>query len=141
MCLLRFHVCIFSQVVKNRFDGDLGIIPLTFNKDSLTMSPPVKPKVKRPTKGPKTEDGEEQGTKTEGEQYDLFEGMMLKGKHEDEIGIGEWNMWKYLTLLELQLSDNSQTMQDHKRTKRGRWGGARGEDRVGNSSPSLKARC
>ncbi|KAA0725021.1 Twinkle protein, mitochondrial [Triplophysa tibetana] len=34
------------QVVKNRFDGDVGIFPLEFNKASLTFSAPVKGKQK-----------------------------------------------------------------------------------------------
>ncbi|XP_067225300.1 twinkle protein, mitochondrial [Chanodichthys erythropterus] len=34
------------QVAKNRFDGDVGIFPLEFNKASLTFSPPVKGKQK-----------------------------------------------------------------------------------------------
>ncbi|XP_030845441.1 twinkle protein, mitochondrial [Strongylocentrotus purpuratus] len=77
----------YIQVVKNRFDGDLGIIPLTFNKETLTMSPPVKQKAKRPTK--KEKEGEDAEKKTDGDEYELFEGMMLKSKSETEIGIGE----------------------------------------------------
>lgn len=34
------------QVAKNRFDGDVGIFPLEFNKVSLTFSAPVKGKQK-----------------------------------------------------------------------------------------------
>ncbi|KAF3704177.1 Twinkle protein, mitochondrial [Channa argus] len=34
------------QVTKNRFDGDVGIFPLDFNKSSLTFSAPVKGKHK-----------------------------------------------------------------------------------------------
>lgn len=34
------------QVAKNRFDGDVGIFPLEFNKPSLTFSTPVKGKQK-----------------------------------------------------------------------------------------------
>nr|XP_054761722.1 twinkle mtDNA helicase-like [Lytechinus pictus] len=80
----------YIQVVKNRFDGDLGIIPLTFNKETLTMSPPVKQKAKRQTKKEKEgSDAERKTAKTEGEEYELFEGMMLKSKDESELGIGE----------------------------------------------------
>lgn len=42
------------QVAKNRFDGDVGIFPLEFNKSSLTFSP-VKSKQKvRKLKGDNT---------------------------------------------------------------------------------------
>lgn len=34
------------QVAKNRFDGDVGIFPLEFNKASLTFSTPAKGKQK-----------------------------------------------------------------------------------------------
>lgn len=34
------------QVAKNRFDGDVGIFPLEFNKSSLTFTAPVKGKQK-----------------------------------------------------------------------------------------------
>ncbi|XP_062859800.1 twinkle protein, mitochondrial [Trichomycterus rosablanca] len=44
------------QVAKNRFDGDVGIFPLEFNKSSLTFSAPVKNKQKlRKVKGDRTE--------------------------------------------------------------------------------------
>ncbi|CDQ69598.1 unnamed protein product [Oncorhynchus mykiss] len=44
------------QVAKNRFDGDVGIFPLEFNKASLTFSAPVKGKHKlRKVKGDKGE--------------------------------------------------------------------------------------
>ncbi|XP_072172092.1 twinkle mtDNA helicase-like [Diadema setosum] len=81
----------YIQVVKNRFDGDLGIVPLTFNKDTLTMSPPVKTKqkVKRSSKTDRGDAEGAPGTKSEGDAYALFEGMMLKSKSEEEIGIGE----------------------------------------------------
>lgn len=47
------------QVAKNRFDGDVGIFPLEFNKSSLTFSAPVKSKQKlRKVKGEKTENSE-----------------------------------------------------------------------------------
>ncbi|KAI5623329.1 twinkle protein, mitochondrial [Silurus asotus] len=47
------------QVAKNRFDGDVGIFPLEFNKSSLTFSAPVKSKQKlRKVKGDKTENSE-----------------------------------------------------------------------------------
>lgn len=36
----------FLQVSKNRFDGDVGIFPLEFNKTTLTFSTPIKNKVK-----------------------------------------------------------------------------------------------
>ncbi|XP_066478316.1 twinkle mtDNA helicase [Tiliqua scincoides] len=36
----------YLQVSKNRFDGDVGIFPLEFNKTSLTFSAPIKNKVK-----------------------------------------------------------------------------------------------
>uniref|UniRef100_F7CUW8 Twinkle mtDNA helicase n=1 Tax=Monodelphis domestica TaxID=13616 RepID=F7CUW8_MONDO len=34
----------YLQVAKNRFDGDVGVFPLEFNKSSLTFSPPAKGK-------------------------------------------------------------------------------------------------
>lgn len=44
------------QVAKNRFDGDVGIFPLEFNKSSLTFSAPVRNKQKlRKVKGDNTE--------------------------------------------------------------------------------------
>lgn len=47
------------QVAKNRFDGDVGIFPLEFNKSSLTFSAPVKSKQKlRKVKGEKTDNSE-----------------------------------------------------------------------------------
>lgn len=47
------------QVVKNRFDGDVGIFPLEFNKSSLTFSAPVRSKQKlRKVKGDKAENSE-----------------------------------------------------------------------------------
>ncbi|XP_069756222.1 twinkle mtDNA helicase isoform X2 [Narcine bancroftii] len=46
----------YLQVVKNRFDGDLGIFPLEFNKASLTFSP-----VKSKAKLRKVKEGEEEG--------------------------------------------------------------------------------
>ncbi|XP_060097765.1 twinkle mtDNA helicase [Heteronotia binoei] len=36
----------YLQVSKNRFDGDVGIFPLEFNKTSLTFSTPIKGKAK-----------------------------------------------------------------------------------------------
>lgn len=48
------------QVAKNRFDGDVGIFPLEFNKASLTFSAPVKGKQKiRKVKVDKNNDTEE----------------------------------------------------------------------------------
>ncbi|XP_051523001.1 twinkle mtDNA helicase-like isoform X1 [Myxocyprinus asiaticus] len=48
------------QVAKNRFDGDVGIFPLEFNKASLTFSAPVKGKQKlRQVKVDKNNSGEE----------------------------------------------------------------------------------
>lgn len=45
------------QVAKNRFDGDVGIFPLEFNKSSLTFSAPVKSKQKlRKVKGDQVEE-------------------------------------------------------------------------------------
>lgn len=47
------------QVAKNRFDGDVGVIPLEFNKSSLTFSAPVKSKQNlRKVKVDKTENSE-----------------------------------------------------------------------------------
>ncbi|TSK14771.1 Twinkle protein, mitochondrial [Bagarius yarrelli] len=47
------------QVAKNRFDGDVGIFPLEFNKTSLTFSAPVRSKQKlRKVKGDQTENQE-----------------------------------------------------------------------------------
>lgn len=47
------------QVAKNRFDGDVGIFPLEFNKSSLTFSAPVKSKQKlRKVKGDNAETSE-----------------------------------------------------------------------------------
>lgn len=36
----------YLQVSKNRFDGNVGIFPLEFNKTSLTFSTPIKNKAK-----------------------------------------------------------------------------------------------
>ncbi|XP_067286123.1 twinkle protein, mitochondrial isoform X2 [Pseudorasbora parva] len=48
------------QVAKNRFDGDVGIFPLEFNKASLTFTAPVKAKQKlRKVKVEKDNDTEE----------------------------------------------------------------------------------
>ncbi|XP_071956138.1 twinkle mtDNA helicase-like isoform X2 [Antedon mediterranea] len=47
----------YIQVAKNRFDGDLGVVPLYFDKDSLCMSAPAKIRNKKPPKLKK--DGEE----------------------------------------------------------------------------------
>ncbi|KAL7856903.1 hypothetical protein SRHO_G00158020 [Serrasalmus rhombeus] len=48
------------QVAKNRFDGDVGIFPLEFNKTTLTFSSPVKGKQKlRKVKVEKTENPEQ----------------------------------------------------------------------------------
>ncbi len=48
------------QVAKNRFDGDVGIFPLEFNKASLTFSTPVKGKQKlRKVKGDNNNSTEE----------------------------------------------------------------------------------
>ena len=44
------------QVSKNRFDGDVGIFPLDFLKESLTYSTPIKAKHKL-----KKVSGEEEG--------------------------------------------------------------------------------
>lgn len=53
------------QIAKNRFDGDVGIFPLEFNKSSLTFSAPVKGKNKlRKVKGEKP-DGPETEEKVE----------------------------------------------------------------------------
>lgn len=47
------------QVAKNRFDGDVGIFPLEFNKSSLTFSAPGKGKQKlRKHNGDKTENSD-----------------------------------------------------------------------------------
>ncbi|XP_033095571.1 twinkle protein, mitochondrial-like isoform X2 [Anneissia japonica] len=40
----------YIQVAKNRFDGDLGIVPLFFDKDSLCMSAPPKTRTKKSPK-------------------------------------------------------------------------------------------
>ncbi|KAI8506713.1 hypothetical protein Bbelb_151540 [Branchiostoma belcheri] len=37
----------FLQIVKNRFDGELGVMPLNFNKDTLCMSTPKTPRRKK----------------------------------------------------------------------------------------------
>ncbi|XP_035662757.1 twinkle protein, mitochondrial-like [Branchiostoma floridae] len=37
----------FLQIVKNRFDGELGVMPLSFNKDTLCMSTPRTPRRKK----------------------------------------------------------------------------------------------
>ncbi|XP_066265496.1 twinkle mtDNA helicase-like [Branchiostoma lanceolatum] len=37
----------FLQIVKNRFDGELGVMPLNFNKDTLCMSTPRTPRRKK----------------------------------------------------------------------------------------------
>lgn len=66
------------QVAKNRFDGDVGIFPLEFNKTSLTFATPLKGKHKlRKVKPDKTEEGggvevvaEEVGRKEKGEKAD-----------------------------------------------------------------------
>ncbi|XP_028823369.1 twinkle mtDNA helicase [Denticeps clupeoides] len=45
------------QVAKNRFDGDVGVFPLEFNKSSLTFSTPLKGRNKlRKVKGEKPDD-------------------------------------------------------------------------------------
>lgn len=50
------------QVAKNRFDGDVGIFALEFNKASLTFSAPVKGKQKlRKVKADKNDGTEEKG--------------------------------------------------------------------------------
>lgn len=36
----------YLQVSKNRFDGDVGVFPLEFNKNSLTFSIPPKSKAR-----------------------------------------------------------------------------------------------
>lgn len=47
------------QVVKNRFDGDVGIFPLEFDKASLTFSAPPRGRNKlRKLKGDKPESAE-----------------------------------------------------------------------------------
>lgn len=57
------------QVAKNRFDGDVGIFPLEFNKSSLTFSPPVKSKQKlRKVKVDKSENSEETEVKEKNEK-------------------------------------------------------------------------
>ncbi|XP_010863766.2 twinkle protein, mitochondrial [Esox lucius] len=59
------------QVAKNRFDGDVGIFPLEFNKSSLTFSTPLKGKHKlRKVKGDKAEGSEGEGTSGEGLKKD-----------------------------------------------------------------------
>ncbi|XP_076855574.1 twinkle mtDNA helicase [Brachyhypopomus gauderio] len=54
------------QVAKNRFDGDVGIFPLEFNKTSLTFSAPVKSKQKlRKVKADKTDNPEQPETEVQ----------------------------------------------------------------------------
>ncbi|KAG5262717.1 hypothetical protein AALO_G00278090 [Alosa alosa] len=54
------------QVAKNRFDGDVGIFPLEFNKGSLTFATPLKGKHKlRKVKLEKTEEGGVEGGEVE----------------------------------------------------------------------------
>ncbi|XP_033646064.1 twinkle protein, mitochondrial-like [Asterias rubens] len=76
----------YIQVVKNRFDGDLGIMPLHFNKESLTMSAPSKLR-SRKTAGGKTSKPGEAGQSDE--SYELFEEFVLDSRQEDELGRGE----------------------------------------------------
>uniref|UniRef100_A0A8C2CCW0 Twinkle mtDNA helicase n=1 Tax=Cyprinus carpio TaxID=7962 RepID=A0A8C2CCW0_CYPCA len=60
------------QVAKNRFDGDVGIFPLEFNKASLTFSAPVKGKQKlrkvKVDKNNSTEETEETELKEKSEK-------------------------------------------------------------------------
>lgn len=57
------------QVAKNRFDGDVGIFPLEFNKSSLTFSAPVRNKQKlRKVKADTTEKNSETEVKEKNEK-------------------------------------------------------------------------
>ncbi|KAI1887057.1 hypothetical protein AGOR_G00202110 [Albula goreensis] len=54
------------QIVKNRFDGDVGVFPLEFNRTSLTFSAPTKSKVRK-VKADRLDapETEEKGAKTD----------------------------------------------------------------------------
>lgn len=79
----------YIQVAKNRFDGDLGMMQLHFNKETLMMSPPTQKQKKK--KKEEREGGispaniEREG----GDKYQIFEKLMLQSKSEDELGVGE----------------------------------------------------
>ncbi len=49
---------ILLQVAKNRFDGELGVMLLKFNKDSLSFSAPPKSSVSGSSEGRRRRDGD-----------------------------------------------------------------------------------
>ncbi|XP_038047111.1 twinkle protein, mitochondrial-like isoform X2 [Patiria miniata] len=76
----------YIQIVKNRFDGDLGIMPLHFNKETRTMSPPSKSRSKKAAGAKVARPGEADESE---DSYELFEELMLVSRQEDELGRGE----------------------------------------------------
>lgn len=76
-------------MAKNRFDGDLGMMQLHFNKETLMMSPPTQ-KYKKKKKEEKEEGISSANIEREGgDKYQIFEKLMLQSKSEDELGVGE----------------------------------------------------
>lgn len=67
------------QVAKNRFDGDVGIFPLEFNKASLTFSAPVKGKHKlRKVKGEGSDNEESLGETLKKEETTVKKEKLVK---------------------------------------------------------------